>query len=60
MGTFQELADEAFSDLLKKHGISRDLKDALRRASAQPRKLQDAKTAQWPKEQARHRNSRRL
>jgi hypothetical protein len=31
MGTFQELADEAFADLLKKHGIPIDLKDALRK-----------------------------
>ncbi|WP_442894191.1 hypothetical protein [Bradyrhizobium sp. AZCC 1693] len=30
MATFQELADEAFADLLKKHGIPIDLKDALR------------------------------
>ena len=42
MGTLQELADEAFADLLKKHGIPIDLKDALRKsarldASAQPR-----------------------
>ena len=28
MATFQELADEAFADLLKKHGIPVDLKDA--------------------------------
>ena len=28
MGTFQELADEAFADLLRKHGIPVDLKDA--------------------------------
>ena len=33
MGTFQELADEAFADLLKKHGIPVDLKDALRRSA---------------------------
>jgi hypothetical protein len=33
MGTFQELADEAFADLLKKHGIPIDLKDALRRSA---------------------------
>jgi hypothetical protein len=32
MGTIQELADEAFSDLLKKHGIPIDLKDALRKS----------------------------
>ena len=35
MGTFQELADEAFADLLKKHGIPIDLKDALRRSARQ-------------------------
>jgi hypothetical protein len=34
MGTIQELADEAFADLLKKHGIPVDLKDALRRSAA--------------------------
>jgi len=35
MKTFQELADEAFADLLKKHGRPTDLKTALKR-SAQP------------------------
>ncbi len=34
MATFQELADEAFADLMKKHGIPVDLKDALRRSAA--------------------------
>ena len=34
MGAFQELADEAFADLLKKHGIPVDLKDALRKSAA--------------------------
>jgi len=33
MRTFQELADEAFADLLKKHGIPIDLKDALRKSA---------------------------
>jgi hypothetical protein len=33
MATIQELADEAFSDLLKKHGIPIDLKDALRKSA---------------------------
>jgi hypothetical protein len=33
MKTFQELADEAFADLLKKHGRPTDLKDALRRST---------------------------
>src|SRR5271166_3465431 len=32
MMTFQELADEAFRDLLRKHGRPSDLKDALRRS----------------------------
>ena len=32
MATFQELADEAFTDLLKKHGVPVDLKDALRKS----------------------------
>jgi hypothetical protein len=34
MATFQELADEAFADLLGKHGIPIDLKDALRKSVA--------------------------
>ena len=41
MGTFQELADEAFADLLKKHGIPIDLRDAFRksaRIAAEPAK----------------------
>ena len=33
MKTFQELADEAFADLLKKNGRPVDLKDALRRSA---------------------------
>jgi hypothetical protein len=36
MATFQELADEAFADLLKKHGVPLDLKDALKK-SAKPK-----------------------
>ena len=34
MASFQELADEAFADLLRKHGIPIDLKDALRKSAA--------------------------
>jgi hypothetical protein len=34
MGTIQELADEAFADLLRKHGIPVDLKDALRKSAS--------------------------
>ncbi len=33
MGTLQELADEAFADLLKRHGVPIDLKDALRKSA---------------------------
>jgi hypothetical protein len=33
MKSFQELADEAFADLLKKHGRPTNLKDALRRSA---------------------------
>ena len=36
MGTLQELADEAFADLLKKHGVPIDLKDALRKSARDP------------------------
>ena len=44
MATFQELADEAFADLLKKHGRPVDLKAALRKSagvSADVIKLKD-------------------
>jgi non-homologous end joining protein Ku len=34
MATIQELADEAFADMLKKHGIPIDLKDALRKSAS--------------------------
>ena len=46
MMTFQELADEAFRDLLKKHGRPTSLKEALRKsagASAEVVKLKTAK-----------------
>jgi len=33
MKTFQEVADEAFADFLKKHGRPTDLKDALKRSA---------------------------
>jgi hypothetical protein len=34
MATIQELADEAFADLLRKHGIPVDLTDALRKSAS--------------------------
>ena len=33
MATFQELADEAFADLLRKHGRPTDLRSALRQSA---------------------------
>lgn len=33
MATLQELADEAFADLLRKHGVPIDLRDALRKSA---------------------------
>ena len=33
MATIQELADEAFADLFRKHGIPIDLRDALRKSA---------------------------
>jgi hypothetical protein len=39
MATFQELADEAFADLLRKHGVPVDLKDALRKSAALTKSL---------------------
>ncbi len=35
MKSFQELADEAFNDLLKKHGRPSSLKEALRRSAGE-------------------------
>jgi hypothetical protein len=34
MASLQELADEAFADLLRKHGIPVDLRDALRKSAS--------------------------
>jgi non-homologous end joining protein Ku len=39
MATLQDLADEAFADLLKKHDVPIDLRDALRKSV----KAQDSK-----------------
>ncbi len=45
MATIQELADEAFADLLRKHGIPVDLRDALRKSAS----LTDAPGKKRPK-----------
>jgi hypothetical protein len=39
MKSFQELADEAFNDLLKKHGRPASLKEALRRSAGESVKI---------------------
>jgi hypothetical protein len=53
MASFQELADEAFADLLKKHGRPVGLKAALRQsagASADVVRLQDRKKSPHKRE----------
>ena len=44
MATIQELADEAFADVLKKHGIPIDLKDALRKSVVQSKNYSDRRS----------------
>ncbi|HMF21978.1 MAG TPA: ribbon-helix-helix domain-containing protein [Pseudolabrys sp.] len=39
MKSFQELADEAFTDLLRKHGRPVSLKEALRRSAGESAKI---------------------
>ena len=39
MKSFQELADEAFRDLLRKHGRPANLKEALRRSAGESAKI---------------------
>ena len=51
MATIQELADEAFADVLRKHNIPIDLKDALRK-SASLAKASDKASEKAPRKQA--------
>jgi hypothetical protein len=53
MATLQELADEAFADLLKKHGIPIDLKDALRKSAKLDRESATSKLRSGPARKAR-------
>lgn len=60
MKSFQELADEAFADLLAKHGRPTDLKDALRRSTRTlgandnpPDRKPEAKAAKKPAKRKR-------
>lgn len=52
MATLQELADEAFADLLKKHGVPIDLKDALRKSASASRSARTGKAAKRPAKRA--------
>ena len=54
MITFQELADEAFADLLKKHGRPVDLRAALRRSAGASAEVIPLKRGKG-KEPRRHR-----
>jgi non-homologous end joining protein Ku len=48
MATIQELADEAFADLLRKHGVPIDLKDALRKSASPSKAPAKKNTASMP------------
>ena len=51
MKSFQELADEAFNDLLRKHGHPASLTEALRRSAGETAKIipLKGKTRETPK-----------
>jgi len=49
MKSFQELADEAFNDLLKKHSRPASLKEALRKSAGQTAKVIPLKKRRAPK-----------
>jgi len=53
MGTIQEMADEAFADLLKKHGVPVDLKDALRKSAGLSKTATPKKTKSAPSPKAK-------
>ena len=55
MMTFQELADEAFRDLLRKHNRPVDLKDALRKSAGASAKVIPLKKAKKKKSRAKRR-----
>jgi uncharacterized protein with von Willebrand factor type A (vWA) domain len=54
MATFQELADEAFADLLKKHGRPVDLKAALRKSAGTPAEVVKLKTRNKPRKKGKN------
>lgn len=53
MGTIQKLADQAFADLLKKHGIPIDLRAALRKSAAPSTTATGKQTAKQTKSRTR-------
>ena len=53
MATFQELADEALADLLKKHGRPVDLKAALRKSAGTSAEVVKFKPPKKPGQRAR-------
>jgi hypothetical protein len=53
MKDFQELADEAFRDLLKKHGRPTSLKEALRRSAGVSATVHQLKSAKAKKSRRR-------
>ncbi|MGY3451705.1 hypothetical protein [Bradyrhizobium sp. USDA 4353] len=55
----QDLADEAFMDLLEKHGVPADLKDALRRSAAEDATDDDTPPARKVKPKTRVRPTRK-
>ena len=59
MATVQELADEAFADLLRKHGIPVDLKDALRKSASLAKTLAKTPTKIPPESSAKSTPSRK-
>jgi hypothetical protein len=58
MATFQELADEAFADLLKKHGRPVGLKAALRKSAGVTADVIKLKDRKKPRKRAAKKVSR--
>lgn len=57
MKTFPELADEAFRDLLRKHGRPVDLKDALRRSAGHTASVHPFRTPEGVRKPARRKRT---
>ncbi|HEX5612816.1 MAG TPA: ribbon-helix-helix domain-containing protein [Burkholderiales bacterium] len=56
MKDFQELADEAFRDLLHKHGRPTSLKEALRRSAGVTATVHEFPAAKKPRKGARNKS----